>query len=52
MNDFVVFHSDEVDMHFMMYNSQTGRKLKQKCVLTNSFEHTAARGRKPDGMSF
>jgi hypothetical protein len=34
----VVLYSEELEEHFMMYNSEgKKKKIKQKCVLTNAF---------------
>jgi hypothetical protein len=36
--DYVILYSDELEQHFMMYNSRTKKgKIKKKCVLTNAF---------------
>jgi len=39
----VVLWSDEVQEHFMMYNSMSKKgKIKRKCVLTNAFSNLPA----------
>jgi hypothetical protein len=39
--EFVLLWSDELEQHFMMYNSESKKgKLKRKCVLTNAFINT------------